>query len=205
MFLLPAVRRQLLVRASTRFLGSEFRLSCALPAAINRYEGERCRTVLVSNAGKNTPEIGSPTGRWGGQVFRTLALVQQQAENSRKRILFGLHNAGQRRVAYWGDTPIADYGVADSLSLAPEETIAAATMRTRLNAFSVEEIDLLLKPVMHPCAHVISCLPVPPLLSIACRSELPSLGRWNRKIVRKHAKLLRAWKALSQMPQYLHA
>ena len=46
----------------------------------------RCRTVLVSNAGKNTPEVGSPTGRWGGQLFRTLALVQQQAENSRKRI-----------------------------------------------------------------------------------------------------------------------
>jgi NTE family protein len=24
----------------------------------------RCRTVLVSNAGRNTPDIGSPTGRW---------------------------------------------------------------------------------------------------------------------------------------------
>ena len=100
----------------------------------------RCRTVLVSNAGKNTPEIGSPTGRWGGQVFRTLALVQQQAENSRKRILFGLHNAGQRRVAYWGiDTPIADYGIDDSLLLSKEDTIRAATMRTRLNAFSANE------------------------------------------------------------------
>jgi NTE family protein len=106
----------------------------------------RCRTVLVSNAGKNTPELGSPTGRWGGQVFRTLALVQQQAENSRKRILFGLHNAGQRRVAYWGiDTPIADYGVSESLPFSKGDTIRTATMRTRLNAFSGEEIDILLK------------------------------------------------------------
>jgi NTE family protein len=106
----------------------------------------RCRTVLVSNAGKNTPEIGSPTGRWLGQVFRTLALVQQQAENSRKRILFGLHNAGQRRVAYWGiDTPIDDYGMVDSLPFSKQDAVCAATMRTRLNAFSVEEIDLLLK------------------------------------------------------------
>ena len=67
----------------------------------------RCRTVLVSNAGRNTPEIGSPTGRWGGQIFRTLSLVSQQAENSRKRILFGVNNLGQRKVAYWSiDTPV---------------------------------------------------------------------------------------------------
>ena len=113
----------------------------------------RCRTVLVSNAGKNTPEIGSPTGRWGGQVFRTLALVQQQAENSRKRILFGVHNAGQRHVAYWGiDTPTADYGVATPAYLTAEETVRAATMRTRLNAFSAREIDLLLRAGYAGCS-----------------------------------------------------
>ena len=27
---------------------------------------KRCRTILVSNAGRNTPEIGSPSGRWTG-------------------------------------------------------------------------------------------------------------------------------------------
>ncbi len=106
----------------------------------------RCRTVLVSNAGKNTPELGSPTGRWAGQVFRTLALVQQQAENSRKRILFGMHNSGQRRTAYWSiDTPLADYAAENALPLSNENTVSAATMRTRLNAFSSEEIDLLFK------------------------------------------------------------
>ncbi len=106
----------------------------------------RCRTVLVSNAGRNTPDIGAPTGRWAGQIFRTLDLVSQQAENSRKRILFGVNNLGQRRVAYWGiDTPIADYGLADGPAISAAETVAAATMRTRLNAFTSREINLLLK------------------------------------------------------------
>lgn len=106
----------------------------------------RCRTVLVSNAGRNTPEIGSPTGRWGGQIFRTLNLVSQQAENSRKRILFGVNNLGQRKVAYWSiDTPVAAYGISDTPIISPDETIATATMRTRLNAFTADEIDLLLR------------------------------------------------------------
>lgn len=106
----------------------------------------RCRTILVSNAGKSTPEIGSPTGQWIGQIFRTLALVQQQAENSRKRILFGLHNADQRRVAYWSiDTPIDDFGLPDALNFSKAETIRASNIRTRLNAFTSEEIDLLLR------------------------------------------------------------
>lgn len=106
----------------------------------------RCRTVLVSNAGKNTPDIGSPTGRWIGQIFRTLALVQQQAENARRRILFGMQNTAQRRVAYWGiDTQISSYDVPQALLLTTEETDRAAKMRTRLSRFSSEEINLLLK------------------------------------------------------------
>jgi NTE family protein len=106
----------------------------------------RCRTILVSNAGRNTPELGSPSGRWIGQLFRTLHLVQQQAENSRKRILFGMNNLGQRKVAYWGiDTPVSAYQLPDALPLADESAIAAATMRTRLNRFAPAEINLLLK------------------------------------------------------------
>lgn len=106
----------------------------------------RCRTVFVSNAGRTTPEIGSPTGRWVGQIFRTLNLVQQQAESSRKRILFGVHNLKQRNVAFWSiDTPIEAYGIADAVPLASAQTIQAATMRTRLNSFSTAEIELLMQ------------------------------------------------------------
>jgi NTE family protein len=106
----------------------------------------RCRTVLVSNAGRNTPEIGSPTGRWMGQIFRTLHLIQQQAENSRKRILFGMNNLGQRRVAFWSiETPITAYGDTHALDFPLEATLTAANIRTRLNPFTAAEVDLLLK------------------------------------------------------------
>jgi NTE family protein len=107
---------------------------------------KRCRTILVSNAGRNTPEIGSPTGRWTGQLFRTLYLVQQQAENSRKRILFGMNNLGQRKVAFWSiDAPISSYGVPDALSMPADAAAQAASMRTRLNPFTPAEVNLLLQ------------------------------------------------------------
>jgi NTE family protein len=109
-----------------------------------RHIWKRCRTILVSNAGKNTPEIGSPTGRWVGQLFRTLNLVQQQAENSRKQILFGISNMGQRRVAFWSiDTPSSAYGLADVLSFSPEEAARAANLRTRLNPFASHLFDIV--------------------------------------------------------------
>lgn len=106
---------------------------------------KRCRTILVSNAGKTVPELGSPTGRWIGQTLRTLNLVQQQAENSRRRILFGMSNLDQRKVAYWSiETPIEAYGVSDA-ALVPASAVAeAATMRTRLNSFSAREAELLI-------------------------------------------------------------
>lgn len=107
---------------------------------------KRCRTILVSNAGRNTPEIGSPTGRWTGQIFRTLNLMQQQAENSRKRILFGMNNLGQRKVAFWSiDTPIAAYSATDALPMTANSAAQAANLRTRLNPFTPAEIELLLQ------------------------------------------------------------
>lgn len=96
----------------------------------------RCRTILVSNAGGSTPEIGRPSGRWVGQIFRTLRLIHQQAEDSRKRLLFGVHNLKQRKVAFWSiDTPISAYGVPNAVAFADEATRRAATLRTRLNRF----------------------------------------------------------------------
>jgi NTE family protein len=107
---------------------------------------KRCRTVLVSNAGRTIPEVGRPTGRWIGQTLRTLHLVQQQSENSRKRILFGMNNAGQRNVAYWSiDTPINAYGLPDALEIPPHLSAQAAAIRTRLNPFRPAEIDLLVQ------------------------------------------------------------
>jgi NTE family protein len=107
---------------------------------------KRCRTILVSNAGRTIPEVGRPTGRWIGQMFRTLSLIQQQAEHSRRRILFGMANGGQRQVAYWSiDAASAHYAVPDALPLSTEEAAAAAALRTRLNPFSPDERRLLLR------------------------------------------------------------
>jgi NTE family protein len=106
----------------------------------------RCRTVFVSNAGATTPEIGSPTGRWFGQAYRVLSILQQQAENSRKRLLFGVSNLKQRNVAFWSiDTPIDAYRLDDAVPLATEVAMRASKIRTRLNRFSLEEIELLLQ------------------------------------------------------------
>lgn len=106
----------------------------------------RCRTILVSNAGATMPELGSPTGRWCGQLYRVLSIVQGQAENSRKRLLFGVRNLKQRNVAFWSiETPINAYGLKDGVSVAAETTVKASKIRTRLNPFSSEEVELLLQ------------------------------------------------------------
>lgn len=106
----------------------------------------RCRTVFVSNAGTTIPQIGSPTGRWVGQVHRVLNIIHQQAENSRKRLLFGVNNCKQRNVAFWSiETPISAYGLSDAVSISSETVMRASSIRTRLNPFSAEEIELLLQ------------------------------------------------------------
>lgn len=107
---------------------------------------KRCRTILVSNAGRMIPELGRPTGRWIGQTFRTLNIIQQQAENSRRRILFGLANLGQRKVAYWSiDAASAHYGLPDVLPLSAGEAATVARLRTRLSPLSAQDQRLLLK------------------------------------------------------------
>ncbi|WP_292469972.1 patatin-like phospholipase family protein [Mesorhizobium sp.] len=107
---------------------------------------KRCRTIFVSNAGRAIPEVGQPTGRWIGQMFRTLSLIQQQAENSRRRILFGMANHGQRDVAYWSiDAPISSYCLQDAAAIPDEAAAVAASMRTRLNPFKASEQLTLLE------------------------------------------------------------
>ena len=107
---------------------------------------KRCRTILVSNAGRTIPEVGTPAGFWWGQAYRTINIIHGQAENSRRRMLFALANDGQRNVVYWGiDTPPSAYGSCEISSASDDDAARAAAMRTRLNVFSAAEIDLLLR------------------------------------------------------------
>lgn len=104
---------------------------------------KRCRRILVSNAGATVPDIGNPT--WYGQPYRVMNIVMQQAENSRRRILFGMSNMGQRDVVYWSiDTPTAAYGGPAANDDLPEHTQRAAAVPTRLCKFSDDDIALLL-------------------------------------------------------------
>jgi len=107
---------------------------------------KRCRTVLVSNAGACVPEIGSPTGRWLGQAYRTLNIIHGQAENSRRRLLFAMANAGQRRVAYWSiDTSPCSFGLARDTGVSAEDAQRAAKIPTRLTFLARAQIELLIR------------------------------------------------------------
>lgn len=107
---------------------------------------KRCRTVLVSDAGKTIPDIGKPGGRWIGQTYRMLNIMQQQIQNSRQRILFGMANLNQRNVVYWDiATAPVQYSIEHPLALSHDEARQAANLRTRLNPFSFFEKQLLIK------------------------------------------------------------
>jgi len=113
---------------------------------------KRCRTVLVSNAGGTVPEIGRPVGRWIGQAYRTVNIVVQQAENSRRRILFGMGKLGQREVVYWSiDTPNSYYGAMATNDLDDEGNRRAAAIPTRLARLADDEITLLLRAGYENC------------------------------------------------------
>jgi NTE family protein len=107
---------------------------------------KRCRTVLVSNAGACVPEIGSPTGRWLGQAYRTINIIHGQAENSRRRLLFAMANAGQRRVAYWSiDTSPCSFGLARDAGVSVEDVQRAARIPTRLTSLARAQSELLIR------------------------------------------------------------
>ena len=107
---------------------------------------KRCRTVLVSNAGACVPEIGSPTGRWFGQAYRTINIIHGQAENLRRRLLFAMANAGQRKVAYWSiDTSPCSFGLSSKPGVTKEEAQRASQIPTRLASLPRTQIDLVIR------------------------------------------------------------
>lgn len=101
----------------------------------NRYD-----TVLVSDAGaplecKELPDTG-----WLQQTLRALDVATNQSRGLRKRALISDYQQGRRKGAYWGImTPIAEYGLTDTLPCPPQVTRELAGMRTRLNCFTEAE------------------------------------------------------------------
>ena len=65
---------------------------------------KRCRTMLVSNAGKPFGFEDDPHHNWLQQSLRVIDIVMDQAEDLRERILVHAYEVGARNGAMWGLT-----------------------------------------------------------------------------------------------------
>ena len=100
---------------------------------------DRCKVVLVSDAGAPfSPEL-APERAWPSQVARVLDIVTEQTRRLRRSWLVGDFVAKRRHGAYWGiATHIGAYGV-DALVKDGSATVALQHIRTRLNPFTAKE------------------------------------------------------------------
>lgn len=99
---------------------------------------DRCKTVLVSDAGAPFTVKASPPTGWLKQTLRVLGIITEQTRALRRRRLVDdfAHRAG----AYWGiQTRIAGYAASPVLAKDNSLTAGLAKIRTRLNPFSDEE------------------------------------------------------------------
>jgi NTE family protein len=106
---------------------------------------KRCRTVLVSNAGKPFGFEDEPHHNWLQQSLRVLDIVMDQAENLRERILVHAYEIGARKGAMWGLTSGLNDPKERPPMLTPAEFDAAQAVPTRLTKFSKSDQALLLK------------------------------------------------------------
>jgi NTE family protein len=100
----------------------------------------RCKTVLVSDAG--APFAVGPTIHqdWVRQTTRALDVATDQSRSMRKRELIADYQAKVRAGCYWGiDTNITDYVATGILPTHSAITAPLAKIRTRLNAFTDTE------------------------------------------------------------------
>ncbi|WP_019142758.1 patatin-like phospholipase family protein [Noviherbaspirillum massiliense] len=100
---------------------------------------KRCKTILVSDAGRKMPSEEAPQLDWVQHTKRILDLVDNQVRSLRKRQLFAANDAGIRKVAYWGiRSEMAKYPVESALPCPLEQTTELAEIPTRLAALSPE-------------------------------------------------------------------
>jgi NTE family protein len=106
---------------------------------------KRCRTILLSNAGKPFGFEEDPAENWLQQSLRVLDIAMDQAEDLRERILVHAYEIGARRGAMWGLTSSLNVPADRPPLLTPEEFAAAQNVPTRLARFSKSDQALLLK------------------------------------------------------------
>jgi NTE family protein len=94
---------------------------------------KRCRRVLISDGGGQTPDDPNPPGDWPRQSLRVLKVIDNQVRALRKRQAIGSYRLGLRLGAYWGiRSHVSDYELPDALDAAEELTRHLAETATRL-------------------------------------------------------------------------
>ena len=106
---------------------------------------KRYRTLFISKAGRPSAAIEAPHTDWFNQLRRIVDIMMDQEEALRQRILIYAYEAALRRGAIWGLGVRISDAVARPALLSPEEDAEANGMRTRLNVFTTDEQNLLLK------------------------------------------------------------
>ena len=106
---------------------------------------ERCKHVLVSDAGAPFAVGSNPGNDWVRQPMRALDIATDQSRGLRKRWIIDRFEKGERKGAYWGiDTRIGDYGLGDALPAHDQIVEPLARIRTRLDPFSDSHRGLLI-------------------------------------------------------------
>ena len=101
---------------------------------------DRCKRVLVSDAGAPMSPEENPATDPIGQMGRVRDILVEQTRALRKRKLVEDFERKIRQGTYWGiTTQIADYELPDPLTNDSAKTAALHRIRTRLNKFSSEE------------------------------------------------------------------
>lgn len=101
---------------------------------------KRCRTVLVSDAGKPFSVDDSISRLWPSQLSRVMDIGLNQALALRKRVLIADLEAKARLGAYWGiNTPIHRYPIEDVIEVSDATVASLSEIRTRLDHFTAQE------------------------------------------------------------------
>ena len=106
---------------------------------------KRCRTVLLSNAGKPFSFEETPAHNWLQQSLRVIDITMDQSEDLRERILVHAYQISARRGAMWGLTSGLNDPAERPPLLSAAEFSDVQKIPTRLTRFSRADQALLLK------------------------------------------------------------
>ncbi len=92
-------------------------------------------TILVSDGGGAVGDQPDPERDWARHSYRVLNLIDNQVRSLRKRQVIDSYKQGVRKGTYWGiRTNIADYQLPNAMNCPFNQTMALASVATRLKA-----------------------------------------------------------------------